>query len=97
MRTSVEHHHTILLRTAKQLIARTFGNAFYKHFIRLADATLIGLCRQTVLQSDNLIQTENFHVFGHIIFKMLRRIRPRTFGIFEHKGGIITTFLHQRE
>ena len=97
MRTSVEHHHTILLRTAEQLIARTFGNAFYKHFIRLADATLIGLRRQTVLQSDNLIQTANFHVFGHIIFKMLRRIRPRTFGIFEHKSGIIATFLHQRK
>ena len=97
MRTSVEHHHTILLRPAKQLIARTLGNTFYQYFIRLSDTALVGLCGQTVLQSDNLIQATDFHIFGHIIFEMLRSIRPRTFRIFKHKGGIVATFFHQRK
>ena len=32
VRTSVEHHHTVLLRTAEQLVARTLGNSFYITF-----------------------------------------------------------------
>ena len=78
MRTSVEHHHTVLLRTAEQLVARTLGDSFHKHFIRFTDATLVGFGRQTVLQSDNLVQATDFHLFGHIIFEMLGRIRSRT-------------------
>ena len=81
VRTSVEHHHTVLLRTAEQLVA----------------ATLVGFGRQTVLQSNNLIQPADLHFFGHIILKMLRCIRSRTFGVFKHKSGIISTFFHQRK
>ena len=28
VRTSVEHHHTVLLRTTEQLVARTLGDSF---------------------------------------------------------------------
>ena len=97
VRTSVEHHHTVLLRTTEQLVARTLGNTFHKHLIRFTDATLVGLGRQTVLQSNNLIQPADFHLFGHIIFEMFGSIRSRTFGIFKHESGIVSTFFHQRK
>ena len=76
MRPSVEHHHTILLRTPKELLARTFGNALYQHLVSLPDATCIRFGRQTVLQSDNLVEAAYFYLFRHIVFKMLEAYVP---------------------
>ena len=76
MCTPVEYYHPILLCTSYKLLAGTFGNSFYQHFISLANATGVRLGRQTILQSDNLIQPTYLHLFRYIIRQMLGSIVP---------------------
>ena len=97
MRTPIEHYDAVLLRATEQLVARTLGDSFHKHFVSFSDATLVGLSRQAILQSDNLIQAADFHIFGHIVFEMFGSIRSRTFGIFEHESSIVSALFHQGE
>jgi len=35
----------------EQLVARTLGDSFHKHFVSFSDATLVGLSRQAILLS----------------------------------------------
>lgn len=97
MRATVKDHHTVLLRAAKQLVARTLGDAFYQHLVRLAHTAGICLGRKTVLKGDDFVQTANLHFFGHIVRQMLGGIRARTLGILEHESGIVAARFHQRK
>ena len=77
MRTTVEHHHAVLLRTAKELVAAALRHTLNQYLVSLAHTAGIVFSREAVLQGDDFVQATNLHLFRDIIGQMLGEVCPK--------------------
>src|SRR5574344_297461 len=93
----IEDNHLILTCTTKELIARTFREAFNQYFERFAYIALVAFLRELILQIDHSLQATHFLFFRNRVGQMFGGIGSRAFGILEQVSAVVSHFAHQRK
>lgn len=85
MRATIEDYHFVLLGASEELVMRALAYALYEDFVFLADAALVALGAEFVLQGDEFFETMDLCFFRHVVGKVARGVSAGTFAVFKHE------------